>query len=106
MTMRSDLVFGVHAQVPNRYLLGRLAAHATRKLHKPNDRIQDTVNDVLTLFRKANHMAEASVSPKPTGSQAASRVRVLRSVAQPVEYRDLTRVVVSHAGLSPERIGA
>lgn len=104
--MRSDLVFGVQAQVPNRYQLCRLASHATRKLHKPNDRIQDTVNDVLTFFRKANPIAEAGVFPKSTASQATSPVRLGRTVAPPIEHLDLTRVALNHAGLSPERIGA
>ncbi len=104
--MRSDLVFGVQVQVPNRYQLCRLASHATRKLHKPNDRIQDTVNDVLILFRKASPVAEACVVPKPTAGRAGSRVRLVRTVAPPIEHPDLTLVALNHAVLSPERIGA
>jgi hypothetical protein len=106
MSMRSDLVFGAYVQVPNRYQLCRLTSHATRKLHKPNDRIQDTVNDVLTFFRKANPIAEAGVFPKPTASLAASPVPAFRSVAPPIEHLDLTRVALNHVGLSSERIGA
>ena len=55
--MRSDLVFGAMAHVPNRFLLTKLAAKATRKLHRPGSRIQDTANDVLGRFRRANPMA-------------------------------------------------
>jgi hypothetical protein len=55
--MRSDLVFGAMAYVPNRFLLTKLASKATRKLHKPGARIQDTANDVLARFRRANPMA-------------------------------------------------
>ena len=40
--MRSDLVFAAMAQVSNRYMLTKLAAKATRKLHRPNARIEDT----------------------------------------------------------------
>ena len=104
--MRSDLVFGAHVQVSNRYLLCQLAAHATRKLHKPNDRIQDTVNDVLTHFRKANPIAETGLPRKSAVARAVSPVRVIRSIAPPIEYLDLKRVALNHAGLSPERIGA
>ncbi len=45
--MRSDLVFGALSHVSNRYQLCQLASKATRKLHKPNTRLQDTTNEVL-----------------------------------------------------------
>jgi hypothetical protein len=52
--MRSDLVFGALSHVSNRYQLCQLASKATRKLHKPNTRLQDTTNDVLYRFRSTN----------------------------------------------------
>jgi hypothetical protein len=52
--MRSDLVFGALSHVTNRYQLCQLASKATRKLHKPNTRVQDTTNDVLHRFHSAN----------------------------------------------------
>jgi hypothetical protein len=52
--MRSDLVFGALSHVSNRYQLCQLASKATRKLHKPNTRLQDTANEVLTRFRTSN----------------------------------------------------
>jgi hypothetical protein len=55
--MRSELVFGSMTHVSNRFLLTILAARATRKLHKPNTRVQETVNDVLARFRHANPTA-------------------------------------------------
>jgi hypothetical protein len=45
--MRSELVFDAMANISNRFLLTMLAANATRKLHRPNTRIQETANDVL-----------------------------------------------------------
>jgi hypothetical protein len=48
--MRSDLVFGAITQVPNRFLLTLLASKATRKLHKPGTRMQETTNSVLAHF--------------------------------------------------------
>ena len=48
--MRSDLVFGALTHVNNRYELCQLASKATRKLHKPNTRLQDTMNEVLDRF--------------------------------------------------------
>lgn len=45
--MRSELVFGAIPEISNRYQLCQLVAKATRKLHKPNTRLQDTVNDAL-----------------------------------------------------------
>jgi hypothetical protein len=59
--MRSDLVFGALAHVRNRYSLCQLASRATRKLHKPNTRIQETMNDVLVRFHDEDPAAEVSV---------------------------------------------
>ena len=58
--MRSDLIFGALAHVRNRYELCQLASKATRKLHKPNTRLQDTANDVLVRFRHNNPMQPES----------------------------------------------
>ncbi len=52
--MRSDLVFGALSHVSNRYQLCQLASKATRKLHKPNTRLQDTTNEVLGRFQFAH----------------------------------------------------
>lgn len=57
--MRSDLVFKAVSQVSNRYQLCQLASKATRKLHKPNTRVQDTTNEVLCRFETANPGAQA-----------------------------------------------
>jgi len=55
--MRSDLIFGALAHVTNRYQLCQLASKATRKLHKPNTRLQDTTNDVLIRFHNTSPVA-------------------------------------------------
>ena len=52
--MRSDLVFGALSHVCNRYQLCQLASKATRRLHKPNTRLQDTANEVLARFHTTN----------------------------------------------------
>jgi hypothetical protein len=57
-TMRSELVFGAMENVPNRFLLIKLAAKATRKFHRPNTRIQETMDDVFVRFSHANPIAE------------------------------------------------
>ena len=57
ITMRSELVFGAMTQVPNRLLLVKLASKATRILHRPNSRIQETMNDVFERFSHANSTA-------------------------------------------------
>lgn len=55
--MRSNLIYGALTHVKNRYQLCQLASKATRKLHKPNTRLQDTMNDVLVHFRTENPLA-------------------------------------------------
>ena len=49
--MRSDLIYGALTHISNRYQLCQLASKATRKLHKPNTRLQDTTNEVLDRFK-------------------------------------------------------
>lgn len=70
--MRSDLVFGALSHVSNRYQLCQLASKATRKLHKPNTRLQDTTNEVLGRFHTTN---PGTLTP------------IVASAAQPVETR-------------------
>ncbi|MGA2570357.1 MAG: DNA-directed RNA polymerase subunit omega [Terracidiphilus sp.] len=71
--MRSDLVFRALSQVSNRYQLCQLASKATRKLHKPNTRLQDTTNDVLSRFQSAH--PEAEVSQETPAAQPVERRR-------------------------------
>jgi hypothetical protein len=72
--MRSDLVFGALSQVSNRYQLCQLASKATRKLHKPNTRLQDTTNEVLGRFQTTN--------PGAAGRQEQSAAQLAQSAQQ------------------------
>jgi hypothetical protein len=56
--MRSDLIYDALDTVTNRYLLCQLVSKATRKFHKPNTRIQDTMNDVLERVGDAGQAEE------------------------------------------------
>jgi hypothetical protein len=58
--MRSDLIFGALSHIRNRYELCQLASKATRKLHRPTIRLQDTANEVLVRFHDSNPMNSAS----------------------------------------------
>ena len=71
--MRSDLVFKALSHVNNRYQLCQLASKATRKLHKPNTRLQDTTNEVLCRFQSAN--PEAELPEKASAAQPVERRR-------------------------------
>ncbi len=70
--MRSELIFGALTHVSNRYQLCQLASKATRKLHKPNTRLQDTTNEVLFRFRESN---------------PGTAAKAVEPVNQPVEQR-------------------
>jgi hypothetical protein len=48
--MRSELIFEALVHESNRYLLCRLVAKGTRKLHRPNTRVEDTANEMLQRF--------------------------------------------------------
>lgn len=69
--MRSDLIYDALGTVQNRYLLCQVASKATRKFHRPNTRVQDTMNDVLTRVGKAdvaqrvmNHNEKPALEPQ------------------------------------------
>ncbi|MGB9236479.1 MAG: DNA-directed RNA polymerase subunit omega [Terriglobales bacterium] len=51
--MRSDRVFEALHTLRNRYMLCQLASKATRKFHKPNTRIQETMNEVFDKIADA-----------------------------------------------------
>ena len=73
--MRSDLIFGALPHVPNRYKLCQLVSKATRKLHKPNTRLQDTTNEVLVRFHTTNPSAPAetpAVAAEPVQQRRAA----------------------------------
>ena len=72
--MRSDLVFGAMTHVSNRFLLVKLAASATRKLHRPNTRIQETMNEVLIRFSQFNPNADEAGEPNTGNVQSFRRV--------------------------------
>ena len=75
--MRSDLVFGALTHVNNRYQLCQLASKATRKLHKPSTRLQDTTNEVLAHFREANPAQGAL--PPATAHKTTSQTQQRRA---------------------------
>lgn len=64
--MRSDLIYDALTTVPNRYMLCQLASKATRKFHKPNTRIQETMNNVLTRVGNESETQLVSDDFEPT----------------------------------------
>ena len=69
--MRADLTFTALAGESNRYELTKSVAKATRMLHRPNTRVQDTMNDAfkwLGCFKPGT--AEASITPKNSAVRA------------------------------------
>lgn len=73
--MRSDLIFGALTHVSNRYELCQLASKATRKLHKPNTRLQDTTNEVLDRFRDSDPSTEAPRAGAKSEAGISAEVR-------------------------------
>jgi hypothetical protein len=71
--MRSDLIFGALTHVNNRYQLCQLASKATRKLHKPNTRLQDTTNDVLERFKDTVPMSDSAAESEHDELMATER---------------------------------
>ena len=64
--MRSDLVFEAMELVSGRFLLTKLISKTTRRLHKPNTRIEDTTNAVFVRFSRTNPIALVQHAPQLT----------------------------------------
>ena len=62
--MRSDRVFDAVETLRNRYMLCQLASKATRKFHRPNTRIQETMNQVLERIATSQRQAVLETEPK------------------------------------------
>jgi hypothetical protein len=61
-TMRAELTVKTLARESNRFLLCRVAAKATRKLHRPKTRVQETMNDAFErLGSSSPPVADAAV---------------------------------------------
>lgn len=70
--MRTDLTFMALADESNRYQLTKSVARITRMLHRPNTRVQDTMNDAFTwLGRFKPGAAKAGLARK--GSSVRSQ---------------------------------
>jgi hypothetical protein len=68
--MRADLTFMALAHESNRYLLTQLIAKATRKLHRPNTRLQDTMNDVFEWFGCPKPRADRRAAETASNSES------------------------------------
>src|SRR5438874_3943126 len=86
---RSDRVFDALHTLRNRYMLCQLASKATRKFHKPNTRIQETMNEVLdriasserqTVLAEPEHYSEAQ--RRAALSPAASAPQMISSLSR------------------------
>jgi len=73
MEMRSDLIHEALRTVSNRYTLCQLASKATRKFHKPNTRIQDTMNEILEKFGEASGDTSRLVETRPKVAEVQRR---------------------------------
>jgi hypothetical protein len=73
--MRSDLIYDALTTVPNRYMLCQVASKATRRFHKPNSRIQETMNDVLTRFGTVNGKSDRVLQSESVPAVVAAERR-------------------------------
>lgn len=67
--MRSHLVYGAMSPVQNRYMLCQLVSKATRRFHRPATRVQDTMNDVLVKFARANDAQKVMALAAPVAER-------------------------------------
>lgn len=100
--MRSNLVFVAMRQVSNRFLLAEALAKATRALHKPGTRIEDTTNDALTRFGLVNPIAQTD--PVPIAANITThQSRPLVAITHQTKRLNVTAVLESPHSL-PEAL--
>jgi hypothetical protein len=69
--MRADLAFTALADESNRYQLTKSVAKVTRMLHRPNTRVQDTMNEAFKwLGRLKPGAAKAGMAPEDSSVRA------------------------------------
>jgi hypothetical protein len=68
--MRNELTFRALARDPNCFRLCMVLARATRKLHRPNTRVQETMNDTLVRLSGPRPTVTA-----PAGEPASTQKR-------------------------------
>ena len=69
--MRADLAFTALADESNRYQLTKSVAKVTRMLHRPNTRVQDTMNEAFQwLGRLKPGAAKASMAREDSSVDA------------------------------------
>jgi hypothetical protein len=71
--MRSDLIYNALDTVNNRYLLCQLVSKATRQFHRPNTRVQETMNDVLVRVGGAEQAREVITVQKSAVAEPERR---------------------------------
>src|SRR5438105_5650225 len=79
--MRSDRVFDALQTLRNRYMLCQLASKATRKFHKPNTRIQETMNEVLDRIADSERQAVLSEPENVSEAQRRGGIQAARRCA-------------------------
>ena len=67
VSMLSELIFSAEKHVANRFLLVNAISTATREFHRPGTRVQETVNDVLVRFGRAEPIASVEFVQEPPG---------------------------------------
>jgi hypothetical protein len=68
--MRAELAFMALANESNRYQLTKSVAKVTRMLHRPNTRVQDTMNEAFKwLGRFKPGAAKASITPRDSSGR-------------------------------------
>jgi len=94
---RSALVFAASVHIPGRYELCQVTAKAARKLHKRNDRMQDTVDDVLTMLDGKSAIRGSSQAHTPLPADLGTEFAPSLN-----RIRDAAPVVTSQLALVPE----
>jgi len=75
MAMRSELIHGALRPVGNRFTLCQLASKATRKFHRPNTRIQETMNEIFNKLSKIEGPERVMTFPEKRAEKLAESHR-------------------------------
>ena len=102
---RSDRAYGALAHRPDQYRLCGLVALSTRRRHKPGDRIEAPINDVLVQLGEPQLQSRLLASEDDSTATEASGIPVLRTAPLETRFKNSKWMPVSQSAFTPEGRG-
>ncbi len=102
---RSDLAYGALAHRPDRYRLCGFVALSIRRRHKPGDRIQEALHDILVHLGEPQTQPGLLASEDDSTATEATAAPVLCTAPSETRFKNLKWMPASQSAFTPEGRG-